>query len=94
MAVSSPRDLFDSMKDLENQLALALGFDLEHADQTARIVARASLGLVATLTYALLNKNPAAGQPLLTPADLQAAVAVAKGNLWPREPESVPFTGD
>lgn len=93
MAVSSPRALYDAMAPIENDLALALGFDLEHADQVTRITARAALGLVAVLSYALLNKTPTAGQPLLTLADLQAAVTVARSNTWPQEPESVPYTG-
>jgi hypothetical protein len=93
MAVSSPRALFDAMLPIENDLAAALGFDLEHADLVTRITARSGLGLVAVLAYALLNKTPSAGQPLLTLADLQAAVAVARSNSWPQEPESVPITG-
>lgn len=90
----TPREIFDAMKDIQGELCLKLGFDLAHADQNTRIIARSSLGVCALIVFALLDKaTPAAGQPLVTVANLQAAIAAAHSNSWPPEPESVPWTG-
>jgi hypothetical protein len=76
------------MKPIQNDLAAALGFDLEHADLNSRILAHSTLGVIAVVAWALLDNGT------VTVAQLQASIAAARNpavNTWPQEPASVPY---
>jgi hypothetical protein len=82
--MATVRTYFTVLRDLANQLGLALGSNLTTLPKDARVGDAASLAAVAILCKALTDNG------VLTDAQLQAAVAVAKSETWPDEPFDPP----